>query len=88
MKKFDLTYEQRLKILNIKSLENRRKIQILKLLFKIKSKFIEIDYKWINSIVFYETTRHGIKCKKQMNRLCISDKHIFDVSVNLFNELP
>ena len=42
----------------------------------------------MDKVEFYETTRHGIKCKKSMNRISKSDKHLFDFSVNLFNNLP
>jgi hypothetical protein len=84
----DINYVQRLKSLKIDSLEKRRIIQILKLIFKIKHKKLGIDKKWFNDFNFYTHQRLGDFCKISMNRLTKSDKHIFNYSVKLFNKLP
>ena len=86
--KTDLKYEERLRFLNLESLEVRRKIQILKIVFKIKQNSPKIRTDWLNQIQFYETSRNGTYCKTTMNRISLSDKYIFNYSVVLFNSLP
>ena len=86
--KHDLSYEDRLKILKLETLEKRRKILIMKLLFKIKSKNLSIPPKWFNELTFKENPRTRCRADIKMNRLIKSDKYIFDYSAKMFNSLP
>jgi hypothetical protein len=83
-----LSYEQRLEFLNIDSLEIRRKLQILKTIFKIKYKFCDIKNEWFNELCFYESTRNGTYCKINLNRICLVDKEFFNYCIKLYNGLP
>ena len=86
--KSDLKYEERLKFLNLESLESRRKTQILKIVFRIKQNSPKIRTDWLNQLQFYETSRNGTYCKTTRNRISLSDKYIFNYSVVLFYSLP
>ena len=83
-----LKYDKRLELLNIDSLLIRRKLQLLKTIFKIKMNFTNISENWKNELIFYESSRNGVFCKINLNRINLSDKYIFDYCVKLFNCLP
>ena len=85
---FDMSYEQRLKFLEIESLEKRRNRQILKLLYKIRISCRNIPQKWLGEISFYESSRNGIYAKISVNRLHKSDKYLIDFSVKFYNNFP
>ena len=87
LSKSHLSYEERLKQLEINSLEKRRKIQILIIVFKIRFKLKGYQNKWQNEFEFYETTRNGVFCKTYLHKT-ICDKNIFIYASNLFNSLP
>ena len=84
----DLAYHDRLKYLGIDSLETRRNIQLLKLLFKIKYRFNDIQFNWTDLVQFYEHNRLGYFARSRLNRLFISDKNVFDHCIKLYNALP
>ena len=86
--KSDLTYEQRLKFLNIKSLENRRFIQMLKFLFKIIHNFCEIPSHLFEQIVIFNDEEQGRSLLTPYLRLKISKKYILIKCVEVFNGLP
>ena len=86
--KLDLTYEQRLKFLNIKSLENRRFIQMLKFLFKIIHNFCEIPSHLFEQIVIFNDEEQGRSLLTPYLRLKISKKYILIKCVEVFNGLP
>jgi hypothetical protein len=51
-------------------------------------KFSDIKTEWFSEMLFYESTRNGIFCKINSNRLSLSDKYFFDYCIKLFNKLP
>jgi hypothetical protein len=73
-KLFDLTYEQRLKYLELKSLENWRYIQILILIFNIKRKLNRIPKIWFNEINFTINNRNGTYISVNKYRINLCDK--------------
>ena len=87
-RKNDLTYEQRLKFLNIESLENRRTIQMLKLIFKIIHSFSEIPSHLFEQIAILEDEKNGRTLLCPSPRLMISNKYLLFKCVEIFNELP
>ena len=82
-----LTYEQRLNILDLKSLKHRREINALKLVQKIKCNYNTIPINWFNYFQFYNTTRNGILIKKHMKRIEMFDNFYFNYCINLYNSL-
>jgi hypothetical protein len=87
MSKPNMSYEERLLFLKIISLEKRRKIQILKIVFKMRFNLNEYRHKWLNEISFHETSRNGIFCNVSLHKT-ICDKSFFIYASNLFNSLP
>ena len=85
MRKYDLTYENRLEFLNIYTLEKRRKIQILKIVYKIKNRLYECKNKWFNELFFYNTTRNGSFCKIPIKH---NVKEFFINASKIYNSLP
>ena len=85
---FNLNYCQRLEKLNLYSLKKRRNIQILKVVFKIRFNLFDKRNKWRYELIFYETTRNGIFCKRLKISKEIEKKNFFYNCVKLFNELP
>ena len=85
--KNEFNYEQRLNFLNIKSIESRRKISALKLVFDVKSKSPKIPINWFDHFVF-QNTRNGIKLKTDFKRIDLIDKKYFNYCIKLFNLLP
>ena len=83
-----LTYEQRLKFLNIESFENRRTIQMLKLIFKIMHNFSEIPSHLFEKIAILEDEKNGRTLLCPSSRLMISNKYLLFKCVEIFNELP
>ena len=83
-----LTYVERLKFLDIKSLENRRKIQTLKFIFKDIHEFPEITGNLLNQIVIMNDVRNGRSILRGDRRIELSNKYIIEFAVRLFNELP
>ena len=87
-KKFqnNLNYNQRLKYLNIDSLETRRKINILKIVFKYIMNSTDIPYNWKIMYNLSHNTRNGRLIIKPSTRNHFCDKNFFMYSINLFNE--
>ena len=83
-----MSYEERLKYLNIESLKKRRFMSVLKIVYKIRFKSIELRDKYTNDLTFYNTTRNGIFCKISKTRIKFCDKNFFIYSSKLFNSLP
>jgi hypothetical protein len=86
MGKFNLKYSDRLILLDMKTLESRRKFKQLQLLWKIKNQPHLISENWRN-IINFKTTRNGIFVDISYNRLHSTDHHIFYQIANLFNSL-
>ena len=80
-----MNYENRLRFLGIFSLQKRRNIQILKIVFKIQYNLFKINNKWKNEITFYENSRNGLFCKLPNN---YKSKNFFINASKLFNVLP
>ena len=89
-KKFNkkLKYEERLKELNMTSLQTRRKLNVLKVVFKCVHDFEEMPYNWKNNYIISDNTRNGILIVKPNTRNTFCDKDFFIFSINLFNNLP
>jgi hypothetical protein len=86
--KNQLKYEERLKLLNLKSLKHRREISILKIVNKIKVKHKSIPTNWLNKLEFYSTSRNGVRLKTNKSRINLVDKGFFNNAINLFNDSP
>jgi hypothetical protein len=56
----EINYEDRIKLLNLKSLSFRRKIQLLKTVFYVKNNDKSIPDSWFSELNFYENRRNGI----------------------------
>ena len=78
----------RLKFLNMKTLETRRKIQMLQFLFKIIHDFPEIPTNLTNQMIINYDPRNGRSIIKGENRIDLSNKYMIQHSINLFNNLP
>ena len=76
----DLSYDERLKKLNIFSLYKRRKIQILKTVFKIRYNLVKHN-NCSNEFEFYKSSRNGILCKYPKLRISLSEKSFFPNSI-------
>jgi len=74
MKFFNMPYEQRLKFLKLKSLENRKYIRILTIIFNIKTKSNRIPNEWYNEINFNTNNRNGTYILLNRNRINLCDK--------------
>jgi hypothetical protein len=85
--KTDLNYKERLKLLNMSTLEKRRKTKALLLLYKIRHKFVNIPKSWENLFSF-KMMRNGLNIEPIFNRLYLTDKHVFYSLPKLFNSLP
>ena len=88
LKKCLLKYEERLKFLKLHSLKKRREIQILKIVFKIRTKSSKICENWLSEIEFYESKRNGILCRVPLKRIELVEKYLFNNAIKLFNDLP
>ena len=60
LSKSGLHYEQRLNLLNLKTLKSRRDMKILKIVHKIRSHSFEIPINWFSYLNFYTTNRNAI----------------------------
>ena len=83
-----LDYNQRLKLLNLESLESRRKYSVIKMLYKSINNFTEIPNHWKSMYKINENQRNGKLLYKPFNRNCFSDKNVFIYLIDLFNSLP
>ena len=88
MNRVGLTYDNRLKILSLDSLEKRRKIQTLILVFKIKNNFNLIPENWIQCLKFNNNERTGCYIICDKNRINLCDKSFFNYAKSTFNSLP
>ena len=86
--KQDLSYTDRLIFLNMKTLENRRKIQTLKFIFRIIHNFPEIPTNLTDQITIYNDPTNGHSILRRENKIQLSNKYLILNSVNLFNDLP
>ena len=71
-----LSYELRLKFLNIKSLESRRKFQLLKFIFKIVYNFPEIP-SYLRNQIIVKRNENGCKILKSYQRIYLSNKYYY-----------
>lgn len=88
MKIFNYNYNQRLKLLNITSLECRRNVSILKTVFKCLNNFGNVSNHWKSHYIIANNDRNGIHIIKPKTRNIFCDKNFFVHSINLFNDLP
>ena len=84
---FNINYSERLKVLKLQTLDIRRKLKILKIVYKIKYDKFNNFYHLKECYNFIET-RNGIKIVKPYNRIHFCDKNFVINSINLFNSLP
>ena len=87
MNKSNLDYKQRLSVLNLKTLECRRQLAVLKIVFKCIHNFNSVPENWKKMFIISENTRNGRVLLKPRNRINICDKNFFYYSINLFNSL-
>ncbi len=59
MNKFNLKYKERLDLLNLKTLECRRKVLVMKIVFKCINRFRDIPNNWLTKYVISENDRNG-----------------------------
>ncbi len=81
-----LRYEQRFEYLSLKSLENRRKIQILTTIFNMKYKSQLIPMRWFKAIKFINNERTGV-CPK-WTKIGLFEKCFITFAKYIFNDLP
>ena len=86
--KSDLTYDKRLEYLGIQSLETRRKISALKILYKVRHFPQKMPINWSQNFDFYQTSRNGLFIRTNFRRIDRTDKNFFNYCINLFNNLP
>ena len=72
-----------LNILNIKSLESRRKLLILKILFKCINNFEDIPLYWTENFKINRKTRNGLLLDKPKTRNKFCEKNFFNYSIDL-----
>ena len=83
---YNLNYSERLKSLNLRSLEIRRQLKVLRTLYRIKNnKYttlsrLKVRYNFVE-------TRNGSKIVKPYNRINFCDKNFLIYSIDLFNSL-
>ena len=73
-KKIGLKYKERLEFLNIPSLECRRKLSVLKIVFKCMNNFDDMPQHWKETFVKSDNTRNGLKLIKPQTRNKFCDK--------------
>ena len=84
----NIEYNLRLKLLNLKTLESRRKISVLKMVFKSIYDFSDIPYHWKSRFELSNNNRNGIMICKPKTRINCCDKNFFTFSIDLFNSMP
>jgi hypothetical protein len=84
----DLNYNYQLRLFCFYSVETRRKINILKLIQRIKLKDPTLSPIWISSFTFYEQRRFGTKIKIPKTRIKLCDDNFWVDSSLIFNHLP
>ena len=82
------TYEERLKLLDIKSLESRRKYSVIKIVYKCVNNCVGIPHEWKQMYKFNDNQRNGKILYKPFSRNAFSQKNFFNYSIDLFNSLP
>ena len=88
MSENNLEYKARLKLLELDSLESRRKFSIIKLLYKSVNNHPGIPDHWKTKYDIKDNNRNGLLLYKPFARNCFSDKNMFNYSIDLFNSLP
>ena len=86
--KTELNYNQRFKLLDIKSIEFRRKFSALKLLYNLKNRPDTNFQNWLEYFQFYQTSRNGIFIKTTLRRIDKTDKFLLNYCIKPFNGLP
>ncbi len=81
-------YKERLKILNLCSLNTRRQINVLKIVFKCLDNYNEIPIRWRNKFIISQNVRNGRLIVRPKTRNYFCDKNLFCNSIDLFNALP
>jgi len=84
---FNYNYSERLKHLKLDTLSKRRNMQILKTVFKIKTKHCKIPEFLLSEFNFI-MTRNGIVIHIPKRRLNAENKYLFSNAAVLFNNLP
>jgi hypothetical protein len=88
MNKFNLKYNQRLDFLNLKSLECRRKVLVMKIVYKCINRHKDIPNNWLSKYIISENDRNGRLILKSRTRNEFCDKNFFIYSIDSFNQLP
>ena len=86
--KSDLTYDKRLEYLGLQSLEIRRKISALKMLYKVRHSPQKMPINRTQNFNFYQTSRNGLFIRTQFRRIDRIDKNFFNYCIKIFNNLP
>ena len=81
-------YQERLSILNLKTLEERRLCIDLILLYKIIHQLIDIDFHEHFSFSTGRTRGHSYKLYVNRSRINCHKYHFFNRIVNMWNSLP
>ncbi len=84
---YELNYEERLKLLKLNTLKNRKLVRGLKFLKRIKDSDKILPQSWLNSIKFNDT-RNGIIIEVPKIRIQKCDQHFFIQISKEFNSLP
>ena len=84
----EYNYTQRLEALNISSLECRRNVRTLKILFKCIHDFNGVPNHWKDFYSILRNDRNGRIIDKPKTRNNFCDKNFFIHSIQLFNSLP
>jgi hypothetical protein len=84
---YNLSYKDRLKLLNLKPLQLRNDLCILKYVFKSIYNYNNICVHWKNFFVT-NNTRNGLVISNINTRINLCDKNFFVYAIKLFNSLP
>lgn len=85
--KLNMSYLQRLEHLNLESLQLRREIKGLIIVFKCIHNFTDVPDLWKDNFIV-KNTRNGIKLELRKTRLKFCDKNYFIYFIRIFNLLP
>ena len=88
MRKIGLNYSERLVVLNIQSLESRRKILAMKMVYNLRYSPTKIPLKWSERLIFKQSMRNGLLIKPNYRQIDLIDKNYFNFCIKFFNELP
>jgi hypothetical protein len=82
-----MSYKQRLENLNLESLQLRRKLNILLIVFEFIHNFTDVPNIWKN-IFKTKITRNGLFLELPKTRMKFCNKNFIINAIHLFNSLP